>query len=215
NLVVVPESGAVLPNPDGTATYTFNVPSSGTYDVVLSMNYPWWGRDQLVFNLDGTNYTVGTNLQWYPYRTRVHWVSLVRKSLSAGTHTLILDGDAAASRANTQFLGFRVTTSFSQELSHGSAKFTVSPRRFLDVTRTRVWPHQSRFKVTPEILKRVPQTAQVWNDDFRGQGAELSTAFYDVISGTWTPHDQPGEHWVSSSGAGEFRMTDVTFTDVE
>ena len=84
------------------------------------------------------------------------------RSLSAGSHTLTISGGVPG----VQFYGFRVCSSFSEEPSAGEAAFTLSPRQFLDVNGQPATPDKG-FKLTCEMLRRKPDSALVWYEDFR------------------------------------------------
>lgn len=67
-----------------------------------------------------------------------------------------------------QFYGFRVCTDFSEEPTAGDATYTLAPRKFKDVNGDMVGP-ATGFKLTLEMLRRKPDSALVWYEDFRDE----------------------------------------------
>lgn len=82
-----------------------------------------------------------------------------------------------------QFYGFRVCDSFSEEPSAGKAVYSFSPRRFKDVNGDWVGPDKG-FRLTLEMLRRKPDSALVWYEDFWDCGV-LETNYWTVLSGSW------------------------------
>lgn len=83
-----------------------------------------------------------------------------------------------------QFYGFRVCTAFREYASAGEAAFMLSPRQFIDVNGNPCQPDKG-FKLTCEMLRRKPDSALVWYEDFRDYGV-LETNSWSVLSGSWT-----------------------------
>ena len=63
------------------------------------------------------------------------------------------------------FYGFRVCSDFSQKATAGEVYYGLKPRKFMDVTGEMVQPDRA-FKVTAEVLRRKPESALVWYEDF-------------------------------------------------
>jgi len=212
--IVDPEQG--IEEQDCVITYTFSVPE-GTYDVVVCVNFPWWDRQLLHFRLDGVDYYVGNVPQWYPYHRTPHWVRMARLTLSAGIHTLELLGQG--SHYGTVLTQIRVCSAFTEEHYGGEAVFTVRPRYFLDRNRQPAWPYQGRFRVTLEVLRRPPDYALVWWDNFTQwpAGSSPPSPYYNVVSGQWTVHhflDDDGDLAGMAEGSGEFRLGYSGFRDL-
>ena len=83
-----------------------------------------------------------------------------------------------------QFYGFRVCSNFSEEPSAGEAAFTLSPRQFLDVNSQPATPDKG-FKLTCEMLRRKPDSALVWYEDFRDD-TPLPDSYWTTLSGEWS-----------------------------
>lgn len=99
--------------------------------------------------------------------------------LSAGTHTVTVSSTVTG----VQFYGFRVCSSFSEEPSAGEADFMLSPRQFKDVNGLMVQPDRG-FKLTTEVLRRKPDSALIWYEDFRDENP-LPSSYWTTLSGEW------------------------------
>ncbi len=71
---------------------------------------------------------------------------------------------------------------FSEEPSAGEATFALAPRSFKDVNGNMAV--DKGFKLTLEMLRRKPDSALVWYEDFRDYGV-LETDYWTVRSGSW------------------------------
>jgi hypothetical protein len=108
------------------------------------------------------------------------WEILTKgRSLSAGEHTITVDGGVVGA----QFYGFRICSSFSEQPSAGSATFELSPRSFKDVNGNMAVPDKG-FKLTTEVLRRKPDSALVWYEDFRDP-ITLQSSYWTTLSGSW------------------------------
>ncbi|WP_202078290.1 glycosyl hydrolase family 18 protein [Caldalkalibacillus salinus] len=197
---------------EGYGRWSFTIATSGSYDVVVRVNYPWWDRQKLGFKLDGQAVTVGEMPQWYPYHRTTHWVKLGRFQLSEGTHTLELFGNA--SHYNTQFYGFRVCHQFEEKHEAGQSRFTLRPRYLQDVDRQPAWPDADQFRLTLETLRRDPEHLHIWYDDFRDWDQSLPTNVYETVSGAWSVNDIDGSVTKEVTGSGEFRIQYDQFKNV-
>jgi len=99
--------------------------------------------------------------------------------LSEGKHTLTI----VKSAKDVWFYGFRVCKAFNTVLSAGSASFTLSPRQFKDVDGNMVGPANG-FKLTLEMLRRKPDSALIWYEDFRDK-TPLPDSYWTTLSGQW------------------------------
>lgn len=206
-----PETGMIAPRrpvideerdvfeEDCIVTYAFDVPS-GTWDVVVNVEFPFWDRQRLAFELDGIPLTVGNVPQWYPYHRQRHWWKL--GTVTGGSHTLTLLG--AGSQYGTRLYRVRVCSAFSEEFYGGEVRFTLRPRPFLDVQRRRAWPHGGRFILTLELLRRDPDYAPMWYDDFRAwsPAAPPPEPYYRVVDGDWQVTGDL-ERWLEGQGIVE------------
>jgi hypothetical protein len=160
--VIVTESMAAL-GEGGEAEYHFQIEQPGVYDVAVRLCYPFWDKNAIVVTLDETTKTFAENRLWWPYWRRICWLTHSKGVfLSAGTHTLSISGGVPG----TQFYGFRVCSDFVEAPSAGQAVFALSPRSFKDVNGVIAVPDRG-FKLTCEVLRRRPDSALVWYEDFR------------------------------------------------
>ena len=184
-------SGTLTLAEGGTATYTFTIDEAGTYDIAVKLCYPFWDKNAVYISIDGTTTHFTENRLWWPYWRTTFWATLVSgTSLSAGEHTITVTADAAG----VQFYGYRVCGSFSEEPYAGDAAFTLSPRHFKDIDGNMVGPN-SGFKLTAEVLRRDPDSALIWYEDFKDP---------DIL---------PGSYWDSSEGDWDVWKEDETSTE--
>lgn len=174
------ENGVATLGDAGSATYIFSVASAGTYDIAVRLCYPFWDKNGIYVSIDGKTTHFTENRLWWPYWRSTFWTSLAsRISLSAGSHTIKIFVDVKG----VQFYGYRVCSSFSEAPSAGSASFTLSPRHFIDVNGNVCQPDKG-FKLTTEVLRRKPDSALIWYEDFRDYGV-LETNYWTTLSGSW------------------------------
>ena len=164
-----------------TATFHFTIEQAGAYDIAVRLAFPFWDKNALNVAVDGSSKTFSESRLWWPYWRRTCWLSFASgRSLSAGSHTLTISGGVPG----VQFYGFRVCSSFSEEPSAGEAAFTLSPRQFLDVNGDPATPDKG-FKLTCEMLRRKPDSALVWYEDFRDD-TPLPDSYWTTLSGEWS-----------------------------
>jgi spore germination protein YaaH len=178
--VVVGNGTITLSSGTGTATYQFTVAQSGVYDVAVRVCFPFWDKNGINISLDGGEKTFSESRLWWPYWKSTCWMALAKgRSLSAGTHTLTVGGGIAGA----QFYGFRVCSSFSEAPSAGEATFSLSPRSFKDINGNMAVPDKG-FKLTAEVLRRKPDSALAWYEDFRDP-ITLQSTYWQTLSGSW------------------------------
>ena len=168
---------------EGVAIFNFVVPTSGVYDLVVRVNFPWWNCQILQLELAGIPIQVGPFPDWHPLHRRLHWFKAHRLHLSAGEHTLRVLGEG--SQYGTQFWGFRVCSQFNFAMFAGEAIYNLAPRRLKDINNNWVLPPQ--FVLTSEVLRSAPEHAWVWYDDFR----ENTFGYYALYGGTWSINTDP------------------------
>ncbi len=211
-IVAVSDSIATLGD-EGSATYSFTVSTAGTYDVAVRLCYPFWDKNGIYISIDGTTRHFTENRLWWPYWRTTFWTALAKGiSLSAGTHTITISVDVKG----VQFYGFRVCSSFSEEPSAGSASFTLAPRQFKDVNGNMVGPDRG-FKLTLEMLRRKPDSALIWYEDFRDENA-LPDTYWTTLSGSWKVwrEDEYSSERVYSQleGSGQLAWQYSGFSDI-
>lgn len=210
-ILAVSDSIATLGD-GGSATYSFTVSTAGTYDVAVRLCYPFWDKNGIYVSIDGVTKHFTESRLWWPYWRTTFWSALAKGiSLSAGTHTITISVDVKG----VQFYGFRVCSAFSEELSAGSASYMLAPRQFKDVNGNMVGPDRG-FKLTLEMLRRKPDSALIWYEDFRDDNP-LPDSYWTTLSGKW-------EVWRESSfasrpysqleGSGQLAWNYGSFTDI-
>lgn len=178
--IVSVENGVATLGDNGAATYNFTVSTAGTYDIAVRFCYPFWDKNGIYVSIDGATTHYTESRLWWPYWRITFWTTLTSGiALSAGSHTITISLDVKG----VQFYGFRVCDSFSEEPSAGDATYTLAPRQFKDVNGDMVGP-ATGFKLTLEILRRKPDSALVWYEDFRDYGV-LATNYWTTLSGEW------------------------------
>ena len=211
--IVSSENGVAVLGDEGKATYNFSISSAGTYDIAVRIGYPFWDKNGIYVSIDGTQKHFTESRLWWPYWRSTFWASLSDGiHLSAGTHTITVSLDVKG----VQFYGFRVCSAFSEEPWAGSAAFTLSPRKFIDVDGNECQPDKG-FRLTCEMLRRKPDSALVWYEDFEDYGI-LDTNYYKTLSGSWKiwRSDKYSESRVYSQleGRGQFAWNYDGFSDV-
>lgn len=207
------ENGVATLGDAGSATYTFSVSSAGTYDIAIRLCYPFWDKNGIYVSIDGNTTHFTESRLWWPYWRSTFWTTLASNmSLSAGTHTIVISVDVKG----VQFYGYRVCSSFSEAPSAGTATFTLSPRHFIDVDGNECQPDRA-FKLTCEMLRRKPDSALIWYEDFRDYGV-LQTNYWTTLSGSWTVwrEEEYSESRVYSQldGSGKLAWQYDSFSDI-
>lgn len=211
--VVLGNGTITLSSVDGQATYNFTIAQPGVYDVAVSLCYPFWDKNAINVSLDGSGQTFTENRLWWPYWRKTFWVILANKvSLSAGAHTLTINGGAIGA----QFYGFRVCSNFSEAPSVGSATFSLSPRSFKDVDGNMAVPDKG-FKLTTEVLRRRPDSGLAWYEDFRDP-VTLQSTYWQTLSGSWSVWQDPdavgSRPYSQLEGSGQLAWKYNNFCDV-
>ena len=211
--IVSVEKGIATLGDEGAVTYQFTVSTAGTYDVAVRLWYPFWDKNGIYVSLDGTTTHFTESRLWWPYWRTTFWTTLASGvSLSAETHTIKISVDVKG----VQFYGFRVCSSFSEELSAGEATYSFSPRQFKDVEGSLVGPDRG-FRLTLEMLRRKPDSALVWYEDLRDYGV-LETNYWATLSGSfevWRSDEYSTERVYSQlDGKGQLAWKYDDFSDI-
>jgi spore germination protein YaaH len=211
--VVVGNGTITLSTGDGTAEYSYTVAQSGVYDVAVRVCFPFWDKNGITISLDGSGVSFSESRLWWPYWRKNCWFTLAKgRSLSAGSHTLTVDGGVAGA----QFYGFRVCSAFSEAPSAGEATFSLSPRSFKDVNGNMAVPDRG-FKLTTEVLRRKPDSALAWYEDFRDP-VTLQSTYWTTLYGQWavwrSDEYAPGRVYSQLEGSGQLAWKYSGFSDV-
>ncbi len=210
--IVSVNDGVLTLGTEGAATYHFTVPVSGTYDIAVRLCYPFWDKNGVYISLDGNVTHFSENRLWWPYWRTSFWKLLYSGQLSAGTHTITVSVDAE----NVIFYGFRVCSGFAECPSAGDASYVVAPRKFKDVDGNMAEPDRG-FKLTLEMLRRKPDSALIWYEDFRDYGA-IPESYWTTLSGKWSVwrSDEYSESRVYSQleGYGQLAWKYDGFSDI-
>lgn len=178
-IVSVSESLITLGD-EGEAVYRFQIETAGIYDVAVRICYSFWDKNGIYISIDGNRKHFTESRLWWPYWRGTFWTELAGGiPLSAGTHTITVSVDVKG----VQFYGFRVCSAFREYPSAGEASFTLSPRQFIDVEGNPCQPDKG-FKLTCEMLRRKPDSALVWYEDFRDDNP-LPESYWTTLSGAW------------------------------
>ena len=177
---VIGEGYASVLDEEAVLKYTFEVPTAGTYDVAVEIVYPRWDKNSIGISLDGDSQMLSESRLYFLYWRKKFWRILKSGvSLSAGKHTITVSGGVPG----VVFYGFRVCSDFSQKATAGEVYYGLKPRKFMDVTGEMVQPDRA-FKVTAEVLRRKPESALVWYEDFCDY-SEIPTNYFTVLDGSW------------------------------
>lgn len=166
----------------GEAVYTFNVSSSGTYSILVRVNFQWFNKSRLNISVDGNYQTISAKTFWYPYNRKVHYILHSTKSLSVGNHTITVN--CSGSDIGTQFWGFKVCSNADLKHYGGMANYKTKLRKFKDINGNMVKP-ATGFILTSEHLRRVPDSALVWYEYWRNY-SNIPLNFYIIHSGNWS-----------------------------
>jgi spore germination protein YaaH len=173
-------------------TYTFSVPSTGSYDIVLKVNFPWFKMNKIVVEIDGQQYTAQQPTDWYPLARTAHWYyQAFTMTLSAGTHTLVYD--TANSAPGAQLLGFRVCSGgqYSFTMSGGQVNATMVPQQYIDINGNQVQPRNG-YVLTLEVLRRKPEYALIWADSWQGYTNGINDVYsWYSHTGAWSLSGNP------------------------
>jgi hypothetical protein len=211
--IVSIENGIATLGDEGSVTYRLTISTAGTYDVAVRLCYPFWDKNGIYVSLDGATTHYSESRLWWPYWRSTFWTSLASGvSLAAGTHTIRISVDVKG----VQFYGFRVCSSFSEAPSAGEATYSFSPRQFKDVEGNMVGPDRG-FRLTLEMLRRKPDSALVWYEDFRDYGV-LETNYWKILSGSfevWRSEEYSTERVYSQlDGKGQLAWQYDGFSDI-
>jgi len=177
---VIGEGYASVLDEEAVLKYTFEVPTAGTYDVAVEIVYPRWDKNSIGISLDGDSQMLSESRLYFLYWRKKFWRILKSGvSLSAGKHTITVSGGVPG----VVFYGFRVCSDFSQKATAGEVYYGLKPRKFMNVTGEMVQPDRA-FKVTAEVLRRKPESALVWYEDFCDY-SEIPTNYFTVLDGSW------------------------------
>lgn len=198
---------------DGSATYKFTVDEDGTYDVAVRLCYPFWDKNSIYASLDGSTIHFSENRLWWPYWRTTFWATLAKgTNLTAGEHTLKI----SVGVSGVQFYGFRVCTGFSEEPTAGDAEYTLAPRKFKDINGDMVGP-ATGFKLTLEMLRRKPDSALVWYEDFRDE-QKIPESYWTTLSGEWDvwqdPNSDANRPYSQLEGYGQLAWNYNGFSDI-
>lgn len=211
--VVVGNGMITLSSSEGKAEYNFTIDKSGTYDVVVQLCFPFWDKNGITIAIDGTVVSYSENRLWWPYWRKTFWAALATNvNLLAGTHSITIEGGVVG----TQFYGFRVCSNFSEYPSAGEATFGLSPRSFKDIDGNMAVPDKG-FKLTTEVLRRKPDSALAWYEDFRDP-IILPESYWQTLSGSWSvwqnPDDNGNRPYSQLEGSGQLAWKYDSFRDV-
>ncbi len=196
----------------GGATYILTVPE-GTYDIVVRLCFPFWDKNSVNIGIDDEQMIFEESRLWWPYWRIPFWTAIAKGIiLSAGIHTVTV----SAGVSGVQLYGLRVCTAFQSEHSAGSAEFQLSPRQFKDVDGNMVGPDRG-FKLTCEMLRRKPDSALIWYEDFRDE-TPLPDSYWTTLSGSWavwkSPDPEASRPYAQLEGSGKLAWRYNSLSDI-
>jgi hypothetical protein len=211
--VIVTEDMASLGDAEASAEYRFEIAEAGYYDIAVRLCFPYWDKNAIAVSLDGNGKTFSESRLWWPYWRRLCWLTLEKGVfLSAGTHTITISGGVPG----VQFYGFRVCSNFAERPFAGEAVYMLSPRQFKDVNGVMAEPDRD-FKLTFEMLRRKPDSALIWYEDFRDRNI-LPESYWTILSGEWSvwqdPESTADRPYSQLEGHGELAWKYGGFSDV-
>lgn len=199
----------------GIGTYSFSC-ASGTYELILDINFTWFSRNIITVELDGTKYTANMG----PLRENTtisrHYAKVGTVTLSGGTHTLKFI--CQYSSINALFYGFILCTSMTINTIGGNAKFLIEPQTLYDVNMVATKP--SKYKITFEVLRRLPDYCYIFSDDFRSYVDDFTVfaRYYTVLIGyfaaTGSSDSESVLHQYSEDTYSEFRLSYDQFSSI-
>lgn len=173
----------------GEWEYTFFIPEEGHYTLALDMSFPWFDSNAIKIQLDGVDYSkVETRFWNITFRTR-HSEVFYEGMLGVGTYTVKCGAYGDVTGAVVYGLQYG---KFTVEMSAGSANYTMSTQKFIDVNGTEVTPVDN-YAMTVETLRTPPDSANIWYDDYRGYADYGSSKYQDFWETTGTVKIIPNE----------------------
>jgi hypothetical protein len=211
--VIVAEGMASLGDAEASAEYRFEIPEAGYYDIAVRLCFPYWDKNAIVVSLDGNAKTFSESRLWWPYWRRLCWLILAKGVfLAQGMHAVSISGGVPG----VQFFGFRVCSGFLEHPFAGEACFMLSPRQFKDAGGVMASPDKG-FKLTFEMLRRKPDSALIWYEDFRDRNI-LPESYWTILSGQWSAWQDPdsteSRPYSQLEGHGELAWKYGGFSDV-
>ncbi len=197
---------------NGSVSYNFAVNPAGTYDIAVQLCFPFWDKNGVRIAIDGDEKHITESRLWWPYWRQTFWTVLSEQmELSEGQHTITVSVDVEG----VQFYGFRVCSVFSQKPYTGEAVYALSPRQFKDVNGIMVQPDKG-FKLTLEMLRRKPDSALIWYEDFRDE-TPIPDSYWTTLSGSWKvwrEDDYSSRPYSQLEGSGKLAWKYDGFTDI-
>jgi hypothetical protein len=211
--VIVAEGMASLGDAEASAEYRFEIPEAGYYDIAVRLCFPYWDKNAIVVSLDGNAKTFSESRLWWPYWRKLCWLPLAKGVfLSTGAHAVSISGGVPG----VQFYGFQVCSNFAEYPFAGEAVYMLSPRQFKDVNGVMASPDKG-FKLTFEMLRRKPDSALIWYEDFRDRNI-LPESYWTILSGEWSvwqdPDSTESRPYSQLEGHGELAWKYGGFSDV-
>ena len=205
---------------EGWAEYDFNMSSGGVYDIGVVLIFPWFGKSSLDITINGNTTTLSAPAIWYPLYRYQHTIVIPDVTLLEGDNILIVSaGDGTI--VGARFYKIDIASSITTVMTSGEATYPIQPRMLEDVNEEMVEP-ATAYKLTTEVLRRKPDSAQIWYEDYKDYGiptgASLPSSYYIVNSGSWLIYCNDGDtsprpySWVQ--GSGDYKLDYSGFTEV-
>jgi spore germination protein YaaH len=152
--------------PETILTYTVNVPSAGSYDLVAVVSFPFFGQSKLGGRVNGssTTFTIGGDgaPDYYPMMIKgVHVWDMGNFNLVAGDNTITIEGPLC--EHGSIIYGFVACDSCTTEVIGGYLNGSPNIKQYKkrDGSPAKL-PNQLVF--TSEVLQQSPRPVIMWED---------------------------------------------------
>ena len=221
-------NGMIFPNSlqQNSVRYRFSLPQKGAH-ISVKICFPIFSDDnKLKATLSGIGkgsaYLVGeyviappTDIPSYtwPYYRSSCWVDIPYTDITDEYEIAEyeLDVKYSGSGIRAEVYGMRASSNFEESRDGGAASFILRPREFKDIHGDMVGPANG-FKLTCEMLRRKPDSALIWYDNFQ---SSLTRSYCTTLEGSWeyNMNDKPPEAF-SIKGYGKFALNYSGFGDL-
>lgn len=209
---LIPDTGSCMKEKgprgvNGSLTYNFSLPRSGSFKVIALVGFPFFGSDNFSITINGASHQIGSSVpDWYPYITNPEW-----HFWDCGTYSLGSSNTINVGLTNGAYIGgFIICEGFDENPTGGTMNYPTNLQKMKK--RGQKKPNgtseiidaqfPSEMILTGELLRRPPRPAIIWEDMFgphlNGDGFTSETDLTSV--GPYYMRADPESY---SSGTGE------------
>lgn len=215
--VVIEDGYVYATEANDSWSYTITPTVTGDYNIFLGVTFPWFNRNEINFSIAGDMFYVIEERFYNIYFRSRGYYSLRTTSLplTAGvTYTITLSVRNGKTGIAVYGLWWGLRNAFDIRLTAGIAKYTSFLYPMIDINGNQVYPKHG-FALTTEVLLSVPDSANIWYDDFRSYNNQNDfTAFWDVRTGSCTfTAVSDSQHILNTSGDFYATIQDYQPTD--